>query len=70
VAKCPDGTLDTDKVLSSNSERYVDAAEQGIRDLMGLAAGAPISDGTIKAVKMGTTVATNAPLDRKGEAVL
>ncbi|MEM5477546.1 hydantoinase B/oxoprolinase family protein [Pacificibacter sp. AS14] len=70
VAKRPGGTLHTHKLLSSNPERYVDAAEQGIRDLMGLKTGMPIPDGAIKAVKMGTTVATNALLERKGEAVL
>jgi 5-oxoprolinase (ATP-hydrolysing) len=70
VAKRPDGTLHTHKLLSSNPERYVDAAEQGIRDLMGLGLGAPIPDGSIAAVKMGTTVATNALLERKGAAVL
>lgn len=70
VAKAPDGTLRSHKLLSSNPERYRDAAEQGIRDLMGLTAGVAIPDGSIKAVKMGTTVATNALLERKGEAVL
>lgn len=70
VAKDANGTLHSHKLLSSNPERYVDAAEQGIRDVMGLKTGAPIPDGAIRAVKMGTTVATNALLERKGEAVL
>jgi 5-oxoprolinase (ATP-hydrolysing) len=69
VARCPDGTLRTHKLLSVNPERYVDAAEQGIRDLMGLAKDVPIPDGAIRAVKMGTTVATNALLERKGDPV-
>ena len=70
VGKSPDGTLRTHKLLSNNPERYRDAAEQGIRDLLGLAPGTPIPGGTIGAVKMGTTVATNALLERKGEPVL
>ena len=67
VARKPDGALQTHKLLSENPERYKDAAVQGVRDLMGLAADAEIPQGTIKAVKMGTTVATNALLERKGE---
>ncbi|MEL6685403.1 MAG: hydantoinase B/oxoprolinase family protein, partial [Pseudomonadota bacterium] len=67
VARKPDGSLQTHKLLSENPERYKDAAVQGVRDLMGLAADAEIPQGTIKAVKMGTTVATNALLERKGE---
>ena len=67
VARRPDGALITHKLLSENPERYRDAAVQGIRELLGLAAGAPIPAGAIEAVKMGTTVATNALLERKGE---
>ncbi len=67
VARKPDGSLQTHKLLSENPERYKDAAVQGVRDLMGLAPDAEIPRGTIKAVKMGTTVATNALLERKGE---
>ena len=67
VARRPDGTLTTHKLLSENPERYADAAVQGIRDLLGVAAGAPMPEGVIDAVKMGTTVATNALLERKGE---
>ena len=67
VARRPDGTLATHKLLSENPERYRDAAVQGIRDLLGLRAGAPIPAEAIEAVKMGTTVATNALLERKGE---
>ena len=67
VARRPDGTLATHKLLSENQERYRDAAVHGIRALLGLAPGAPIPNGTIEAVKMGTTVATNALLERKGE---
>ena len=67
VARRPDGTLATHKLLSENPERYRDAAVQGIRDLLGLDARAPIPAEAIEAVKMGTTVATNALLERKGE---
>ena len=69
VGRAPDGRLVTAKLLSENPERYADAAVQGIRDCLGLAAGEPIPDGAISAVKMGTTVATNALLERKGERV-
>ena len=67
VARRSDGTLSTHKLLSENPERYRDAAVHGIRELLGLAPGAPIAKGTIEAVKMGTTVATNALLERTGE---
>ena len=69
VGKAPAGRLVTVKLLSENPERYPDAAVQGIRDCLGLKAGEPIPDGAIAAVKMGTTVATNALLERKGERV-
>ena len=70
VARSPAGEFITHKVLSENPERYRDAAVQGIRDLLGLPTLEPIPAGTIKAVKMGTTVATNALLERKGEPTL
>ncbi|MFN4202566.1 MAG: hydantoinase B/oxoprolinase family protein [Tabrizicola sp.] len=70
VGRAPDGRLVTAKLLSENPERYADAAVQGIRDCLGLRAGQPIPDGAISAVKMGTTVATNALLERKGERVV
>lgn len=69
VGRAPDGRLVTAKLLSENPERYPDAAVQGIRDCLGLREGEPIPDGAIDAVKMGTTVATNALLERKGERV-
>jgi 5-oxoprolinase (ATP-hydrolysing) len=69
VAKRPDGSLVTHKLLSENPERYRDAAIQGIRDILGLAVGAPIPS-EVAAIKMGTTVATNALLERKGERTL
>ena len=67
VAKQPDGSLLTHKLLSENPEHYRDAAVAGIRHLLSLPAGAPIPVEQIEAVKMGTTVATNALLERKGE---
>src|SRR4026209_2757290 len=70
VGRRPDGTLVAHKLLSENLEAYRDAAVQGIRDLLGLAKGEPIPKGRIGAVKMGTTVATNALLERKGERTL
>jgi 5-oxoprolinase (ATP-hydrolysing) len=70
VGRRPDGTLVAHKLLSENPEAYRDAAVQGIRDLLGLKPGEPIPAGRIGAVKMGTTVATNALLERKGERTL
>src|ERR1700678_4494127 len=69
-ARGPDGTLAAHKLLSENPEAYRDAAVQGIRDLIGLEPGAPIPPGLIGAIKMGTTVATNALLERKGGRTL
>src|SRR3954447_7779771 len=70
VGRRPDGSLVAHKLLSENPEAYRDAAVQGIRELLGLKHGEPIPDGAIGAVKMGTTVATNALLERKGERTL
>jgi len=67
VAKSPKGDLRTHKLLSENPEVYKDAAVHGIREILGLKADAPVPTGLIEAVKMGTTVATNALLERKGE---
>jgi 5-oxoprolinase (ATP-hydrolysing) len=67
VARRPDGTLVTHKLLSENPEQYSDAAVAGIRQLLGVKAGEPIDASLIDAVKMGTTVATNALLERAGE---
>ncbi|TAG47582.1 MAG: 5-oxoprolinase [Betaproteobacteria bacterium] len=70
VAKKPSGELITHKLLSENPERYQDAAVQGVRELLGLKAGEAIPADRVEAVKMGTTVATNALLERKGERTL
>jgi 5-oxoprolinase (ATP-hydrolysing) len=66
----PDGALVTRKLLSENPEAYRDAAVAGIRALLGVPADAPIPSERVGAVKMGTTVATNALLERKGERTL
>src|SRR5262245_16707819 len=70
VGRRPDGALVAHKLLSENPEAYRDAAVAGIRHLLGLKRGEPIPAGAIGAVKMGTTVATNALLERKGERAL
>ena len=70
IGRQPDGALVTHKLLSENPEAYRDAAVHGIRHLLGLKPGAPIPSAQISAVKMGTTVATNALLERKGERTL
>ena len=70
IGRRPDGKLVTHKLLSENPEAYADAAVAGIRHLLGLAPGEAIPPSRIGAVKMGTTVATNALLERKGERTL
>lgn len=70
VARAPDGAIRTHKLLSENPERYRDAATAGIRALLGLAGDAPIPRGLVEDVRLGTTVATNALLERKGAKVL
>ena len=67
VARRPDGGLVTAKVLSEHPERARDAAVEGVRRLMGVSSGAAVPTAAVSAVKMGTTVATNALLERKGE---
>ena len=70
IGRRPDGSLVTHKLLSENPEAYRDAAVHGIRHLLELPPGAAIPSERIGAVKMGTTVATNALLERKGERTL
>ena len=70
IGRDPDGALHPRKLLSENPEAYRDAAIQGIRDLLGLSKGEPIPAGLVGEIKMGTTVATNALLERKGDRVL
>jgi len=70
VGRAPDGTLHARKLLSENPEAYRDAAIHGIRGLLGLQPGAAIPPDSIGEIKMGTTVATNALLERKGDRVL
>ena len=70
VARDPHGKLSTHKLLSENPGRYRDAAIAGIKAVLGIALDQPIPPGLIDCVKMGTTVATNALLERKGERTL
>ena len=70
VARDPQGQLRTAKLLSEDRDEFRDAAINGIRDLMGVAKGEWIDSDAIATVKMGTTVATNALLERKGDRVL
>ncbi|PMS18194.1 5-oxoprolinase [Trinickia dabaoshanensis] len=70
VAVRPDGRLITHKLLSENPDRYQDAVVQGMRDLLGLSADEPLPQEKIDVIKMGTTVATNALLERKGARTL
>jgi 5-oxoprolinase (ATP-hydrolysing) len=70
VGKRPDGSLVTHKLLSENPEQYKDAAVTGIRHLLGLLPGELVCSDLVECVKMGTTVATNALLERKGEPTL
>lgn len=70
VARKPDGVLETHKLLSENPEVYPDAAVHGIKSLLGLSGNDAVPPGKISTVKMGTTVATNALLERKGERTL
>jgi 5-oxoprolinase (ATP-hydrolysing) len=70
IGRRPDGALLTHKLLSENPEAYRDAAVEGIRHLLGVARGTAIPSERIGAVKMGTTVATNALLERKGDRTL
>ncbi|MCX7668579.1 MAG: 5-oxoprolinase, partial [Anaerolineae bacterium] len=70
VARRPDGSITTAKLLSENPEQYRDAAVAGIRRLLGLGSGELITPAQVECVKMGTTVATNALLERKGDRTL
>jgi len=70
VARDPNGDIHTLKLLSENDTQYDDAALAAIRKLMGTSASDPIRKADIASVKMGTTVATNALLERKGDRTL
>jgi len=70
VTRRPDGTLATRKLLSEDPGRYEDAAVQGVRDLLGLKNGDAIPSEAVAELRMGTTVATNALLERRGEPTL
>jgi len=68
IGRRPDGTLVAHKLLSENPEAYRDAAVQGIRDLLGLRRGDPLPIERVSMLKIGTTVATNALLERRASA--
>ena len=70
IGRSPKGDISTHKLLSENSTQYKDAAIQGIRDLLCLKDEEDIPIDQIDSIKMGTTVATNALLERKGENTL
>lgn len=70
IARCPDGRLLSHKLLSTNPQHYADAALQGIRDILEVPNDQPIPAAQIAHVKMGTTVATNALLEREGDPTL
>lgn len=70
VARAPDGRILTRKLLSENPDAYDDAAIAGIADLLGVPRDRPLPSQLIGSVRMGTTVATNALLERKGDPVL
>lgn len=70
IARKPDGTLSAKKLLSENPEAYTDAAVAGIRAFLNIAPDEPIEPGLVDVVRMGTTVATNALLERKGDRTL
>ncbi len=69
IGRAPDGELKALKLLS-NSDAYEDAATEGVRRLLGVETGAPLPQGALAAVKMGTTVATNALLELDGAKTL
>ena len=70
VARTPRGEILVHKLLSENPEQYTDAPIQGIREVMGIEPDRPIPTEQIEAIKMGTTVATNALLERKGDRLV
>ena len=70
VGRAPDGQLHTLKLLSEDPGRYRDAAVEGMRRLLGLSSDQAITPQLVECVKMGTTVATNALLERKGDRTL
>ncbi|MDT9198632.1 hydantoinase B/oxoprolinase family protein [Limnospira sp. PMC 1042.18] len=70
IARKPDGSLVTHKLLSENPQRYQDAVVAGIKEILGIGLHEPIPENCISEVKMGTTVATNALLERQGDRTL
>lgn len=70
VAITPNHQIITHKLLSQNPERYSDAIVQGIRDILGLSSHDPLPSEQIEVIKIGTTVGTNALLERNGDRVV
>lgn len=70
VARTPNGEILSAKLLSENPTHYADSAIEGMRRILGLSEGDPFPNEDVDAIKMGTTVATNALLERKGERTL
>ena len=70
IGRTPDGKLVAHKLLSENPEAWKDSAIQGMRDLLGLKSGDPFPLAKVREIRMGTTVATNALLERKGDRTL
>ncbi|MDQ3738666.1 MAG: 5-oxoprolinase, partial [Actinomycetota bacterium] len=70
VARTPEGKLRTSKLLSADADRYADAATEAVRRLLGVPGGDEVPSGDVDEVRMGTTVATNALLERTGEPTL
>ncbi|HLS81939.1 MAG TPA: hydantoinase/oxoprolinase family protein, partial [Steroidobacter sp.] len=67
IARGPAGEIVARKLLSENPERYTDAAVQAVRDVLSLRPHEPIPAARVQSIRMGTTVATNALLERRGE---
>ncbi len=70
VARTPEGKLRTSKLLSADADRYADAATEAVRRLLCVPGGDAVPSGDVDEVRMGTTVATNALLERTGEPTL
>jgi 5-oxoprolinase (ATP-hydrolysing) len=70
IGRDPNGGITTHKLLSENPGHYADAALHGIREVLGIGPEDELPVAAISSVKMGTTVATNALLERKGEPTL
>ncbi|MBT8124755.1 MAG: hydantoinase/oxoprolinase family protein, partial [Gammaproteobacteria bacterium] len=70
IAWQPNGHILTHKLLSENPRQYRDAAIHGIKEILGIGSEDKLPCDQISVVKMGTTLATNALLERDGENTL